>query len=663
MDKALLGIGGFLVLLFVACNRSNFDPNDPSTYPVYDGNDLGVNYSPEGTVFKIWAPTANEVSLKIYEKGEGGEPLENYSLKKQNLGVWAVEVKNDLLSKFYTFQTKLNGQWNNEVPGPYAKAVGVNGHRGMVIDLKQTDPQDWDKDLKPALKSLSDIIIYEVHVRDFSINKNSGMQHKGKFLAFTEEGTKTPGGLASGIDHIKEMGVTHVHLLPSFDYRSVDETRLNVPQYNWGYDPQNYNVPDGSYATDPYNGNVRIKEFKEMVQAFHKNGIRVILDVVYNHVGNPNEQSFEQTVPGYYFRKNADGSWSNASGCGNETASERPMMRKFMLESVKYWAKEYHLDGFRFDLMGVHDIHTMNLISEELHAMDSTIFIYGEGWTAGDSPLPVEKRAIKQNISKLYGIAAFSDELRDGIKGEWNNLENKGFVSGEPGMEESIKFGIVAAMQHLQIDYKKVIYTDTFWSKSPLQTINYVSCHDNNTLWDKLLISAPESSREERIRMDKLANTIVLTSQGVPFLHAGVEFLRTKLKVENSFDSPDSVNWLDWSLKDKNIEVVNYYESLIALRKAHPAFKMPNSEMVARRLEFLDLEPGVVGYRISGNANGDNWRQIIVLFNANKQSINFPLKQTWKVALNLDKGFTDDGIEVSGNFKLDPISAYVLYRE
>ncbi|OFX59122.1 MAG: type I pullulanase [Bacteroidetes bacterium GWC2_40_13] len=660
-------VGMTILTLFtaMACNQTHFDSKDPSTYPVYEGFDLGTNYTKEQTVFKLWAPTAQKVAVRLYEQGVGGDALKTIELSKGKQGVWDATEKGDLNGTYFTFQVQVDGKWLAEVPGPYATAVGVNGKRAMIIDLEATNPEGWQQDVKPALAAPSDVVLYELHVRDFSIHANSGMQHKGKFLAMTEPGTKTLNGMATGIDHLKEMGVTHVHLLPAFDYRSIDESQLDKPRYNWGYDPQNYNVPEGSYATDPYNGNVRIQEFKQMVMALHQAGIRVVLDVVYNHVGNINEQSFEQTVPGYYFRHNTDSSLSNASGCGNETASERFMMRKYMIESVLYWAFEYHLDGFRFDLMGIHDINTMNLLAESLHDYDSSLFIYGEGWTAGDSPLPVENRAIKQNMPKIYGVAAFSDEFRDGIKGHWNNLKTKGFVSGEPNMEESVKFGIVAATQHPQVDYKMVNYSDTAWSKAPAQTINYVSCHDNNTLWDKLAISSPESTESERIRMDKLANTIVFTSQGVPFLHAGEEFLRTKRLVENSFESPDSINWIDWSLKEKNSGVVEYYKGLIAMRKAHPAFKMPTAEMIASHLEFMDLEPGlVVGYTLSGNANGDSWKEILVIFNANKTIIPFELgDDEWHLGLDIEKGYQPEDKSFKGDFKLAPISAYVFYRE
>ncbi|MBI9068798.1 MAG: type I pullulanase [Salinivirgaceae bacterium] len=652
-----------LMVLIMSCNQVSFNSVDFNSYPIYSGNDLGVTYSEKGTQFKIWEPSASKVRLKLYEKGLGGDVLESFLLKKGEKGLWSILIKKDILGRYYTFQSNVNGKWHNEVPGSYAKAVGVNGMRAMIVDLSKTNPDGWDMDTKPKLKSFSDIILYELHVRDYSIHKNSGIKNKGKFIAFTEEGTKSAEGFTTGIDHIKELGVTHVHLLPSFDYRSNDETKADIPLYNWGYDPQNYNVPEGTYATDPYNGTVRIKEFKEMVQAFHKNGIRVILDVVYNHVGYPAEQSFEQIVPGYYFRHNADGSFSNASGCGNETASERPMMRKYMIESVKYWAREYHLDGFRFDLMGIHDIQTMNLLAEELHTMDSTLFIYGEGWTAGDSPLPPKKRTTKANMPNVYGIAAFSDDIRDGIKGHWNNLKTKGFVSGEPDTEESIKFGIVAATQHPQVDYQKVNYSKKYWSNGPQQTINYVSCHDNNTLWDKLAISSPKSSIEERLRMAKMANTIVMTSQGVPFLHAGVEFLRSKQNVENSFESPDSINWIDWSLKEKNKDIFVYHQSLIQLRKEHPAFKMPTTDMISTHLEFMDLEEGMVGYTISGNANGDSWNTILVVFNANMESKDIDLgDEPWTIALDIEKGYRKNGKKNSGKFKLEPLTAYVLYK-
>src|SRR3569833_74240 len=408
--------------LIVALSAS-FKPvgNVPSydDYPVYSGNDLGVSWSPAQTTFKVWAPTATAVKLRIYAAGDGGKALHTISLEKAQDGVWKKAVKGDLKNQYNTIQVLAGNKWLLERPDIYAKAVGVNGKRGMVADVKATNPVNWTKDKKPVQKNFTDIVIYELHVRDLSENLNSGIKHKGKFLGLTETGTKSPEGASTGLDHIKALGVTHVHLLPSFDYNSVDETHPDA-KYNWGYDPLNYNVPEGSYSTKPYDGNVRIKEFKEMVQKLHASGLRVILDVVYNHTADTNS-NFNQFVPGYFYRHNPDGTYSNGTGCGNETASERPMMRKFMIGSVCYWAKEYHLDGFRFDLMGVHDIETMNQISAALHKINPTIFIYGEGWTAGNSPLPEAQRAIKKNVLKLDKIAAFSDDIRDGIHGGWND--------------------------------------------------------------------------------------------------------------------------------------------------------------------------------------------------------------------------------------------------
>ena len=495
-------------------------------------------------------------------------------MKKDLNGTWSAKVPGDIKGKFYVFKVQINGKWLNEVPDPYAKAVGVNGKRAMVVDLKETNPAGWEKDKSPVFKNKTDAILYELQVRDASIAANSGIKNKGKYLGLTETGTKNTEGLSTGLDHIKELGVTHVHLLPCFDFYSIDESKPDKPQYNWGYDPLNYNVPDGSFSTDPYDGITRIKEFKQMVQAFHQNGLRVIMDVVYNHTRLTEDSYFNQLVPGYYYRQTKDGKFSNATACGNETASERYMMRKFMLESVLYWVKEYHIDGFRFDLMGVHDIETMNLISKELHKIKPDILLYGEGWTAGSSPLPDSLRAIKKYAYKLDRIAVFSDDIRDGIKGSVFEHADKGFASGKPGMEESIKFGIVASCKHPQVDYAKVNYSKAPYSAQPWNTITYCECHDNHVLWDKLAISAKNATEAERKEMDKLAMSIVLTSQGISFLHAGTEFLRTKKGVENSFESPDSINAIDWSLKTKNKEVFEYVKGLIKMRKEHPAFRM-----------------------------------------------------------------------------------------
>lgn len=633
-------------------------------YPIYNGNDLGVTWSPEKTVFKIWAPTASAVKLRLYAAGEGGKALQMHNLTKAQQGVWELTITQDLKNQYYTFQTNINGRWLKERPDIYARAVGVNGRRGMVVDLASTNPKKWALDKKPAQKNFTDIIIYELHVRDLSMSANSGIEHKGKFLGLAETKTKSPDGTITGLDHIKSLGVTHVHLLPSFDYNSVDETKPEASEYNWGYDPLNYNVPEGSYATDPYDGNVRIREFKKMVQTLHTNGLRVILDVVYNHTCDTSA-NFNQFVPGYFYRHTAGGAYSNATGCGNETASEKAMMRQYMIESVVYWAKEYHLDGFRFDLMGVHDIQTMNAISAALHKVDPTIFIYGEGWAAGNSPLDENLRAVKKNASKLDKIAVFSDDIRDGIKGGWSDVKSKGFVSGAPGMAESVKFGIVGSVQHPQVDYTKVNYSKAPWAAEPYQTISYVSCHDDNTLWDRLKISNPSASEAELIKMDKLANTIVFTSQGVAFLHAGEEMLRTKNGVANSFQSPDAINELDWARKAKYKEVFDYYKSLIALRKHHPAFRMPSAQMIREHLKFIDTkDQNLIAYQIGGNANGDNWRNIMIILNGSTTSTKFNLPDgRWRLVAD-GKTIDEKSMKAvnGGTIVLPATSAYVLYE-
>lgn len=647
-----------LMLLLPVYSLAQFDTKD---YPVYKGKDLGVNYSAAATVFKVWAPKATEVKLRLYKTGMGGELDISVDMKKAKAGVWEITIKNDIKNNFYTFQVMQDGKWLNETPDIYAKAVGVNGQRGMVVNMAETNPTNWINDKRPALKNATDIVLYESHVRDLSINANSGIKHKGKFLGIAEKGTKSAEGLSTGMDHLKALGVTHLHLLPSFDFNSVDETKPS--NYNWGYDPLNYNVPEGSYATDAYNGKVRIKEFKQMVQALHTNGIRVIMDVVYNHTTNLNS-AFNQFAPGYFYRHNADGSYSDASGCGNETASEMPMMRKFMIESVVYWAKEYHVDGFRFDLMGIHDIETMNMISEALHKIDPTIFIYGEGWTAGGSPLAERLRAVKANTYRLNKIAAFSDDIRDGLHGPYNNVHEVGFVSGKIGTAESVKFGIVGSVQHPQIDYNAVSYSKKPWASSPSQTINYVSCHDDNTNFDRLTIGNPDATEADIIKMDKLSQAIVLTSQGVPFIHSGAEMLRTKKLIANSYNQPDSINEIDWSRKAKYGNVFNYYQSFISLRKHHPAFRMTTAAMIQEHLKFIDTnDPLLIAYQLVDHANGDTWKNILVLLNGSKIDKNISLPAgIWTLITDGDVVKEKGMKQKSGSVIVPSTSAVILYQ-
>ena len=561
-----------------------------------------MSYSKDKTVFRVNA--GKRTLLRIYDNAVGSKPAKTIKMKKRG-DAWEATVKGDIGGKFYTFDAG-----NGECPGLFAKAVGVNGNRAVVIDMAATDPEGWDKDRRPEMKSPADLIIYELHHRDFSIDASSGLRYGGKFLALTEP---------KAIAYLKRLGVNAIHILPSFDYASVDESRLDTPQYNWGYDPKNYNVPDGSYSTDPFSPATRIKEFKLMVQALHKAGIRVILDVVYNHTFDIENSNFQRILPDYFYRKTADGEYSNGSGCGNETASEKPLMREYMIESVKYWVEEYHIDGFRFDLMGVHDIQTMNAIRHAVDTIDPSIYIYGEGWSAGSCAYPAERLAMKANTRSLDGIGAFCDDMRDALRGPFSDDSKGGFLAGVAGMEESIKFGIAGAISHPQIDMTKVNYSKEAWTNSPSQMVSYVSCHDDMCLTDRLRSSIPGIGIDELIRLDLLAHTAVLTSQGVPFILSGEEILRDKKGVHNSYCSPDSINRLDWNNLQRYPEVFEYYSRLIALRKAHPAFRMGSADEVRKHLEFLDAPSGVVAFRLKRNAGGDEWNDIIVILNANKQ--------------------------------------------
>jgi pullulanase len=612
----------------------------------------------------VWSPQAAAVKLRLYAAGAGGTATQAFDLTKADSGTWQAIVHGDIKNVYYTFQTYINDKWSLECPDIYAKAAGVNGKRGMVVDMTATNPAGWENDKKPAQKNFTDIIIYELHIRDLSMSPNSGIQNKGKFLGLTETGTKSPDGETTGLDHIKELGVTHIHLLPSFDFSSVDETNPGAP-FNWGYDPLNYNVPEGSYSTNPYDGAVRIREFKQMIKTLHNNGLRVIMDVVYNHTSDIDHSGFTQFAPGYFYRHKPDGSYSDATGCGNETASEQAMMRKFMIASVAYWAREYHVDGFRFDLMGVHDIETMNELSDTLHKIDPTIFIYGEGWTAGDSPMPEKLRAVKKNMLQLDKVAAFSDDIRDGLRGPFSNVKEKSFISGATGKTESVKFGIVASVYDSQINYQQVSYSKEAWAKEPYQAITYVSCHDDNTLFDRLKIDNPDAPEADLIKMDKLANATVLTSQGVVFLQSGAEMLRTKQGIANSYNSPDSINALNWSRKAKYKEVFNYYKGLINLRKNHPAFRMPSASMIQQHLQFFNTHDSqVIGYEIKDHANGDKWKNIIVLLNGNTTAKTIQLPPgNWTVACN-EATINEQGIgQASGSFDLPGTSAYVLYEK
>jgi pullulanase len=634
-------------------------------YPVYESSDLELTYTPQTSKFRVWAPTASEVKILLYDKGSEGGAYQTLDMDRSEKGTWTLKIDENLKGKFYTFQIKSKEKWLEETPGMWVKATGVNGKRAAIIDFADTNPVGWENDVRPPLKNFTDIILYEVHVRDFSVSKNSGMKYKGKYLAFTEHGTKNSSGESTGIDHLKELGITHVHLLPVFDFASIDETKLNENKYNWGYDPVNYNVPEGSYSTNPYNPVTRIREFKQMVQSLHHAGIRVIMDVVYNHTAKGKGSNLDLLAPGYFYRMNVDSTWSNASGCGNETASERAMMRKFMVESVVYWVTEYHIDGFRFDLMGVHDIETMNAIRYALDKIDPTIFIYGEGWTAGASSLAEDKRAVKKNAKELNNIAVFSDDIRDALRGSWMHSKIPGFVSGVDSLEESVKFGIVGAIQHSDIDYSKLLYSKEPYANNPTQVINYVSCHDDLCLVDKLRDSKPENATDdELVRFDKLAQTIVFTSQGVPFIYAGEELYRTKKGIQNTYNSPDSINRIDWNSEDKYKDVFKYYKDLISLRKKHAAFRIPTQEMVQQHLKFINLNtPNVVAFILTDHVNDEVWKDILVIYNGNRKPVQVQIPEgEWNLVCH------DGQINLAGislvkktSFVVAPSSASIMY--
>lgn len=613
-----------------------------------------VVYSPKSTTFSLTtSPDVKKVDVVISDNDSDTAQQLVKSMKRVGAGKWKLTVKNDLKGKYYVFSVYNQAQ-PDHTPGVFAKAVGVNGKRGVIVDLKDTDPDGWADDVRPELKNPCDLIIYEMHHRDFSMDMSSGIKNKGKFLALTEP---------AAISHLRRLGVNAVHILPSFDFASIDESKPDVAQYNWGYDPLNYNVPEGSYSTNAADPKTRIREFKQMVQALHKADIRVILDVVYNHTFDINGSNFQKTYPDYFFRKNAEGKYSDGSGCGNETASDKELMREFMKESVAYWVNEYHIDGFRFDLMGVHDIETMNEIHDVVAKIDPTIYIYGEGWSAGSCAYPQDKLAIKANARQLNGIGAFSDEMRDALRGPFSDDTKGGFLAGVPGQEESIKFGIAGAISHPQIDMTKVNYSKVPWTNEPSQMVAYVSCHDDMCLTDRLRSSIPYIGDDELIRLDLLAQTAVLTSQGVPFILSGEEMLRDKKGVHNSFRSPDSINRLDWNNLKRYPQVFDYYAGLISLRKQHPAFRMGSADEVRKNLCFLEAPEGVVAYQLKNNAGGDSWKNIIVVLNSQKtpQTVDVPENTYTMVVANGKVDTNGIGLLSGKTLTVAPQSALIVH--
>lgn len=631
-------------------------PEFESAY-TYDGCDLGAVWSSEKTAFRVWAPTAQAVCINLYQTGTPDTPdlLEQIPMKPDVKGTWIAEKEGDLNGIYYTYLVHVNGHFE-EACDPYARTTGVNGQRAMVIDLSSTDPDGWDEDSNPnPVQSITDAILYELHVRDLSADESSGIQNKGKFLGLIETGTHTPKGIPTGLDHIKNLGITHLHLLPVYDFGSVDESRLDVPQYNWGYDPVNFNVPEGSYSTDPFHGEVRVREMKQMIKGLHENGISVVMDVVYNHVYHTEEFCFNQIVPNY-FSRTVNSKFTNGSGCGNDTASERSMVRKYIVDSVCYWADEYHIDGFRFDLMGLLDTETINAITDAVHQKHPDVIFYGEGWTLNTTPTKPCHLAVQSNASMMPAFSFFNDTLRDALRGSVFCSEEPGFVTGAVGLGKELD----ACFRGLPS-----------WCKEPYQTVNYASCHDNNTLFDRITLAASWRSFEDRIRMNKLAAAFYMTAQGVPFFQAGEEMLRSKPDgkggfIENSYRSPDTVNSLKWSCLEipEYQETLEYYKGLIAFRKAHPALRMDSAYDVLSNMIPVPYENPHVGvFRIRGDVCYEPADRIFLIFSAADKPQVVPLtKGIWHICIDSDHAGTTSLGTAEGQVTVPPLSAMVLVR-
>ena len=626
----------------------------------YTGDDLGATWTKEATTFRVWAPTAESVKVRLYKGGSDANSnlIEAIDMTADANGTWVAKKDGDLNGVFYTYEVMINGE-KVEACDPYAKATGVNGKRAMVIDLDSTDPEGWDKDTNPnADLAITDMVIYELHIRDLGTDESSGIENAGKFLSLTEHGTTTPGGQKTGIDHIKDLGITHLHILPMYDYGSVNEMNTDG-QFNWGYDPVNYNVPEGSYSTDPYDGAVRVNEAKQMVQSLHNDGISVVMDVVYNHVYDGSQYCFNKIVPGYFSRISDAGHYSNGSGCGNDTASERSMVKKYIVDSVVYWATEYHIDGFRFDLVGLIDTETINEIIKEVHAVRPDVIFYGEGWTMStDVTKEGYDMCTQTNSQMVPEFAFFNDTIRDGLKGTVFENTATGYVQGGLGNADTVADCFIGLAR---------------WCKSPSQTINYASCHDNNTLFDRLQASRTDASKEDLIKMNNFTAAIYITSQGVPFVHAGEEMLRTKVNEDgtfnhNSYNASDEVNSIKWSTLEDAVyqDVVNYYKGLIAFRKAHSALRMQTAEEVGANITRLSgLADEVLGFQINAAAvEGETAEQILVYFNPNPEATEITLPEgNWNIYINGEDAGTEVLAKASGTVNVDAISAMVLVQE
>lgn len=584
--------------------------NDFDNYFSYDG-ELGALYEKEGTLLRVWTPTAKSVEVWIYADDSFKGPSTKIEMVQKPKGIFEAYLPGDQHGTIYVYKILFLNNRESISVDPYARATTVNGMKSVIADLNRTNPDGWGERL-PAFGLPEEAIIYELHIRDFSISETSGIVNKGKFLGLTEKNTQNASGRKTGLDYLIDLGITHIQILPMFDYATVDEANLTEPQYNWGYDPLNYNVPEGSYSTDPFDPFNRIFELKQMIRTLHDNGLRVIMDVVYNHVYDPKDQALERTVPGYFYRYNADGSLANGTGVGNDTASERHMMRKYIIDSVKYWAKEYHLDGFRFDLMGIHDSVTMNAIREALDKIDPSIIIIGEGWEMS-TPLPEDLKASQRNAQAMPRIAHFNDSIRIALKGsDFGDEKDRGFISGKNYLEDLLLRNIKGAM-HLSSHSS---YVD------PEQVIQYVEAHDNLTLYDKLLRSNPDDSEEVRIKRHTLATSIVLLSQGVPFIHGGQEFLRTKAGVANSYQSPDEINQFEWERVTTFQESVAYVKGLIALRKSEYLFRLHTHEEIDTHFTMLSENFNIIAFSLTNSE-----KKYIVIFNGNRSDVIFRIQK------------------------------------
>lgn len=649
--------------LFISC-KTDHHYASYDDYPVYNGNDLELIYSPQVSKFRIWAPTADEVRILLYDHGSDGGAYETVGMKRSEDGTWKKDIEGNLKGKFYTFQVRIGERWLDETPGMWVKAVGLNGKRAAIIDLGETNPDGWEMDRRPAMKNFTDIIIYETHVRDFSVSSASGMKNKGKYLAFTEHGTKNSSGVSTGIDHLKELGITHVQLMPVSDFASVDESRLQENKYSWGYDTQNFNVPEGSYSTNPSDPKSRIRELKQMVLALHKSDIGVILNMAYNQTSEMPKSNPDLLAPGYFYRQYADSSRANGSGYANETASERLMMRKFMVESVVYWATEYHIDGFCFEKMGLHDVETMNEIRAALDKVDPGILMYVDDEIPGNSPLDAKKRADKNNLNQLDRIALFGNDMRDALLGK-DSLP--GFVWGTDSLEENIKYVVAGSVKHDSVNYSRLPFFKQPFANAPIQTINFASWHGGWCLADKIKATAPYGASEnDIIRLHKLIQTVVFTSQGIPFIYGGEELLRDKRGMSSSEQASDSVNAIDWNNKSKYADLFDYYKGLAELRKHHGAFRIPTADLIRTNLEFIHTDfRNVVAYQLKNHVNGEIWKNVLVLLNGNRYPVSVKIPDgDWTVVCHdgkIDlKGITTAGF---GYFTVAASSASILYQE